>query len=524
MNDQYPFKTYFTSEAHVVKAPDNELQVAKASIKDISTIFHDEEVIEKMQNNPDLLWIASPLCRASEANLNGDCVLASDLAGVYESFQLKFIDEEHSKDVILGAVYDSDFFLANSDIEIEDEQIEQYVNNGYDVDLVIGGYLWRLVCKELCQQIEESSALKDDKFSVSFEILFSEYKIGVSPTRKVNDGRIITQEDPEWESYNSKLKCKGGTGKDGELNVFRILSGMILPSGVGIVGNPASGIKGIQTVTPDMIKVEDEEGPETETEAELLSEQPIEKDNEINKVVEANINNENLSVTENKPINKTNLIMPTKIESVEDIKIELFKEEASASAVTEYIKKELEQKSVQYAQEVKAKEEEALAAEEKAKLAEAQVAELTTSVSALKEQLKELRAAQAAAEAQAAFSARMSALDDTFELDDEDRALMVDEIREIESDEAFAKFMDKNKKLMKEKTKDYKAKMKAKATETAAASKKEEVKVDEVIASVVEDKNQEISRDTEGAVSLTEQVRAAFGRATVVGGKQFSEK
>ncbi len=55
----------------------------------------------------------------------------------------------------------------------------------------------------------------------------------------------------------------------------------------------------------------------------------------------------------------------------------------------------------------------------------------------------------------------MSLIDQTFDLDEDEMALITAEVRDLD-DESFAKWMDKSKKLMKEKTKAFQSREKEK--------------------------------------------------------------
>jgi hypothetical protein len=130
----------------------------------------------------------------------------------------------------------------------------------------------------------------------------------------------------------------------------------------------------------------------------------------------------------------------TKIEEIKEIF-------ASASPfITEIIKKSEElvaqrEADAKRLEEIEAQRLAAIAAQEslKQQLAEIQAV------------LAEVKAATAAAEEDRRFNERMDAVASTFDLTDDERALLIDEIKSL-SDEAFAKWLDKSKLLMREKT------------------------------------------------------------------------
>jgi hypothetical protein len=209
------------------------------------------------------------------------------------------------------------------------------------------------------------------------------------------------------------------------------------------------------------------------------------------------------------------------IKSLDDIKLDLFKNEAQANEVRTFIEKNYVEAANEYAEKLTAKEQEAKAASEAREIAETAVAEFKEKYSALAEELKQLRAEQAAVASEVAFNTRMSALDEEFEFDDEDRALIVDELKLIDSDESFAKYMAKQKKLMKEKTKVFIKEKKEK--EAKASTQTPTVNAAQVIASVIETPNQDISNGVAVTASLKEQLTAALKKNTSVGGKKVQE-
>jgi hypothetical protein len=101
-----------------------------------------------------------------------------------------------------------------------------------------------------------------------------------------------------------------------------------------------------------------------------------------------------------------------------------------------------------------AKASEKIAAERKAAVeaqaaAEKTLAEVKAQLDQISKAHNDMVAAQQAAAAEAAFQARMTAVADTFDLDDEVRADVTEEVKACADDAAFAKWMTKAKKTMK---------------------------------------------------------------------------
>jgi hypothetical protein len=534
----YKYRTFFESFARTIPPIDkNKVKLAIASLNSLTGIF-DEEVLERIRQNPDLLAVSSCLVLADHSNLNGDCVLKEQLLQIAKNFEYKFYDSEHDRASCIGVIDEVGWALYPSNELIDEDQVASEVN---PVQLVVGGYLWRVVAPELCNLIEEASNENSpnyQKISKSFELLFNDYWVCVSPDRNAKNpnARLIAPEDEDFAKYDKKLRANGGDGKDGGMLVFRVLRDGILPVGAGIVRNPASGIKGIAVVGPNS-EVEKEDMEEVESISKLLMKgfekdaiQDSEhlykikkRDGSIHDFISANIyfkeNNGDLSdimevmgfsknleiaekcksisensVNENKSLTNTIMVISSinDIEAQYDAFTKLPAKEATAS-IQKIMEAKILELSEKHAAEQKAKDE-ALASETKAKAdLEARASNLGKAVEALQKQLDEITAKQSAAANEAAFNSRMAALDEVFDLDDEDRAILVDEVKALESEAAFMPWMDKKKKLMKEKTKAYKAEkskcMAKKLTEAGVKFTLDEATLDvkEIFASVKAD-------------------------------------
>jgi len=568
----YKHRTFFESFARTVPPVDKSKEkLAIASLNSLTGIF-DSDVLEKIRSNPDLLAFSSCLVLADAANRNDDAVLREDLIKISENFEYKFMDLEHNRQDCLGVIDEVGWALFPSNELIDKEEL---VENLSPVQLVIGGYLWRIINPELCEFIEEASNENSpnyQKISTSFELLFNDYWVCVSPDRNAKNpnARLIAPEDADFAKYDEKLKVNGGDGKDCGMLVFRVLRDGILPVGAGIVRNPASGIRGIAVV-----------GPDSELKEEKLEETKVEKDEEINAGDWVNIKNnrgsdeckwevystnissvslyypekpnitefkysevrkykgqinaqenilekdKELSVNENKSL--TNTIMV--ISSVNDIEAnfeaftKLPAKEATAS-IQKLFEAKIIEMSDKFAAEQKVKDE-ALATETKAKAdLEARASGLGKAVEDLQAKLDEIALKQTAAANEAAFNSRMAALDETFDLDDDDRAILVDEVKALESEAAFLPWMDKKKKLMKEKTKAYKME-KAKCMEEKMAKAgvkftlaENGIDIKEVFASVVPDKaNTQIPNTPHITENLADKLKALREGITVAGVK-----
>jgi len=519
----YAYRTFLETQARSVPAQSKEKQnLAIASLNSLVNIF-EEEVKEKIAENPDLLVFASNLILANHANKNDDCVLLEDLIQIAEKFEYKQVNLEHNRDLVRGVIDEVGWSIYPSNEVIEEEEIQ---NQSSPVQLVIGGYLWRIVDPELCNLVEESSNEKSDNYlavSTSFELLFNDYLICVSPDKNAlnPNARFITKESSEWESFDSKLKANGGSGKDGGMLIFRILKDEILPVGAGIVRNPASGIKGIVVVNENsVIDVKDTEEQDTE---EKTTEHPL---SEYLDASDESINKEDFSVKQN----KLKLKIPMVIKSLQELEShysDFTKLEAktAVASIQGFMEEKVKELSEKHAAELKEKEEAAAAAEKVRVELESRASNLGKAIEELQAKLAEIEQKQAAAVAEQKFNDRMASLDETFDLEDDDRSILVDEVKAIESDEAFSFWMDKQKKLMKEKTKAYKAEkakyMKEKMAKAGVTVELDEKTLDlkEVIASVKQDSSSvQIPNTPVITEDLREKTLRAFSEGISVAG------
>jgi hypothetical protein len=237
------------------------------------------------------------------------------------------------------------------------------------------------------------------------------------------------------------------------------------------VKKPASGLCGIAVIDKNSpVKPNDEDEMETDA------------SNKNDALVENFINEEKSRVTENKSQQTETIMVIAKIEDIEaqfESFTKLPAKEATAS-IQKIMETEVLKISEKFAADLKAKEDEAKAAlTAKAELEE-RATNLGKAVEELQGKLAQIEQVQAQAAAEQKFNERMAALDEEFDLDGEDdvRALLVEEIKEITTDEVFASYMDKKKKLMKEKTKAYK-KQKAECMKDKMAKAGVKVEVDE---------------------------------------------
>src|SRR5438045_2428002 len=140
--------------------------------------------------------------------------------------------------------------------------------------------------------------------------------------------------------------------------------------------------------------------------------------------------------------------MPLTIKSISDITDENLKQ-CSATVITDFISSEFRNNDEKWkAEQAKLDNQLAEASKNYEKLSQ-EHAQVQESLKAIQATVEALNAEKVAREEVERFNARMGSVTEAFELDDEARAAVVDEIKALASDEAFEKWMTKANVLLK---------------------------------------------------------------------------
>ncbi len=531
------FKTTFGTKIKVIQPSEEEIKETKASLSDLGSLLPHGI---NPEDDPDILYVIGNLAVPGLVNLNDDYLTPEDAVAIYKKFEKKLCDIEHNRSNIVGFIVKS--YLTNFDNKPISEQ--EAIESKQPFYITTIAALWKAANRDLCEFIIEASNPSNpayNKLSLSFEVGFYSYDIGItSEDRNAINAKFYDESSEEYESLDKLLRINGGVGKKDKNIVFRKLKDGIIPLGQGIVGVPAAQVKGLEILT-ESIKKENE--PEQSSEQEKTSEEQLKEviedvvEDKIEDLVEKQISNEeflqyisqiiNLLLSESKIFNKTikNSVSNStnyktmNIEELEkswdEVKVKPTQEvfanvrqvlaDEISKASEDFIKKENEAKALADSL-AKAKEE-----------AEVAQKETLAQLEAIKVELQTLKDAQVAAAKETQFNEHMSLIEQTFDFDEDESALIVAEIRDLDQ-ESFAKWFDKSKKLMKEKTKAFKADKKA-AMEKKACDAGLKLEVDEktldfkqIIASAKQVEANESNIVGEVSVpSILELAQKAFG-------------
>lgn len=563
MEDNDLASTIFAAQLRTIEPTDDDLQEAKASLGLLHALLPPGV---DPADEPDLLFIVANVAVAGLVNLNDDGLTIEVALARYKKFEKKFVDLEHDRKKARGFILHAGLSEFGTDRVITEEEARA-ANKPFNISTV--AVLWKSVDKHLCAYLLENAnpaAPEYKTLSLSFEMGFPKlgYYIAILPAgeREIAKAiRMIAPGDEDHAKYSKALRAYKGTGYSPDNDkdrVYRIMPENVVPLGEGIVSVPAAAVKGIAVIDEPAVDDTTILAPESTAETD-------DSDHDAASITAAEAANTALvaatkgrlnalcdklaknrvspittpvfTLSHSYPMNPADIKKVTDqaaaATKLEDLQVAF----ASAAHIIEALNTESERRFVEIetqkglaAEVAKAKE----TAEAQAKLAGEAQAKVAAELDTVKKQLAEIQTAQANAAAEAEFDSRMTALDEEFDLGKEERALLVDEVRAAPTTEAFAKFMAKQKVLMKDKTKSCKAAKKAadkaKSDELCAALAAKGVKVTagdnvdfvEILASATRTDGTLPNAVQTGGTSLLDQAKDAFSDFTI-GGRDASK-
>jgi hypothetical protein len=495
----FPFQTLFASEPIKIFLPEEkDLTVAKAGIDSLKPFLDSSINLEK---NYDLIGVAFNAFVVNRANKNGQVISTEVALSSVENFKFKPMNVEHKRKNVAGLITGYGFSEYGSDKPLTLEEVKDTKN---PFNVVLSGFVWRIVNEEFAEKLEASSDPSSDSYlsiSTSWEMGFRNFNIAKG-SPNLSEASILS-DDSEITLVKNKLAHFGGSGFDDDGNpLFINLIGEVLPLGIGFTNNPAADVKGVKVFGSDDIE---EELKEESSYAKEVSESSQFKE----KLVETNIisnklETDSLAAASNSFEKEKNKKENNKmlIKSIQDLTDDSLKQ-ICATDIRSLFEEEIKKAGEKFAEEQEAKDKVVAEAEKTRTELEAQLEELKQTGEQLKAELEKIRVEAEAREKQESFQNRMTTLDEEFSLDDEERQVIGEQIKDLDQ-EAFDKWYkafnvfakSKNKKLMMEKKE---AEEKNKEKEETKASSPEEKESAEAIASKQEEKELEAAAVLEKA-------------------------
>ena len=494
-NMDYKYTTTFESPLLACEINESSL-ISKASLDTLAPLVPADIDYE---SNIDLLGVAFNAAVVNKFNKNGDGMDAATAVEYTNNFIHKPTNIEHDKNKIVGHIAAAGYSEFGSNQLLTADQAK---NTTEPFNIALGAVLYKTVNQNFTTLVEKSLDPDDSAFqkvSASWEVGFNDYVLAVG-SDVLSEARIVSDPDKILE-LQGFLRSYGGNGTtdDGE-SIHRLIVGDIYPLGIAYTLNPAAQVKGLYSKISEKSHV-------------FIND----KRDKISQNNNLNVNNEKnfIDMEMEKTLNELKELLSEK----------KFSKEAVAS-MTDTFDQAIRERDEQYRKDV---EEQRLAKEGVTKEYE----ELKSSVSELEEKLNSanerilvFEKEKKAEEAVASFNERMDKLDEKFELDDEDREFLANELKSVENTEAYEAFASKLEVLWKHKNKEvqaeFDAQIQARIDEEVAkrvsTASTEEVKIEEALDSA-EPTDNAVSNNNEAVASekatFRDKFKAAFSRENI---------
>jgi len=475
------YKTIFSSEIRTVVSEEKDEFLALASMVDLEKFIPDIDT----DKDVDLLPIAFNAFVANRVNKNGDVINTASALAMYKNFKNKPINVEHNRDRVIGTLLTAGFSEFGTDKPLTEEEVRE-TENPFNVTL--GGVIWKVVNPSMADFIEDSADPTSEnymKVSASWELGFTDYNIVKLPEGEKNIAKAsFITDQKEIDELSSSLKSFGGDGmsEDGS-RIYRQVINEIIPLGVGLTENPAAEVAGV-SVAQDLEE-------EKSTELSPIVEMREKVVSQIEKIAASKnqVFEEKHSQSGEKAVSQFNRGSNMKVTNINQITDDTLKE-LSASAVSDFIEDELKKASEDFHQEKSRLEDSMKASQEaQAKLEEENKA-IKENLDKVNSALAELESEKTDREAQDTFNSRMSALDEQYELTNEDRQVIATQVKDLD-EETFASYLEQMNVLLSSKDKETLKKAETQEAEKASEVKaSEESKVEEVLDNLEETKEE----------------------------------
>lgn len=526
----FKYKTSFKNEIFASQYINkNNLEISEASLNNLKDLIPKNIDFEK---NVDLLGVAFNAAVINHFNKNDDGIDTSIAKRIQKYFIHKPTNIEHNKNKIVGHIVSTGFYSKDGN-----EKLDEIDDNDKSLfNLSMGAVIYSHLHSVFAEAVEESTREDHEHYhmiSASWELGFNDFHIA-SGSRNLNEAEIVT--DPKHIQELSKyLKAFDGSGEmDDGTPLYRLVVGEVYPLGIGFTSDPAADVKGLLTH-----KKKDEKIIATQP---LDLENLVEENSSENKKNKKNISQSNKIDVIN-PINQISIM--DKKELIENFKALLeekmpehnFSQEAVAN-IGRVIGDAIKSKSEQYEKELLALEEEKKSFTEAEAQMKKDLEDLRSKLEASEEKISSLSNEITDRQNEDLFNSRMEEVDASYELSDEDRKLLVQEVQALDSEQSsFDQYKEKlavmwahkNKEYIAEQEKAFQEKLEAelakrlKEQTESKEEKTEEVEsedqVEEALANTKEEASEVVTNNNSDSSiqepTLKEKFAQAFARENV---------
>lgn len=441
MSKEYKYTTTF--ENIIFASSDIEdSNISQASLESLRPLIPASIDLDK---NIDLLGVAFNAAVVNKFNKNGDGIDSEAAVKIKDYFVHKPANIEHDRDRIVGHIVSAGFSKYSDSSELMSDEEALVEDKAYNIALA--AVVYRTASKEFADLVVNSTDPDSDFFesvSASWEVGFNDYVISVGGD-DLHESTIISNPE-EVKAYSPYLKSLGGKGmlQDGR-KVNRLIVGDIYPLGIGFTSNPAADVKGL-------VAEKGESKPEPSTRKDPID-KLMTKSKKTSHSTQENVLNK--ETYHNNIMDKDQIINEFRAALDEKLGNQDFSEESVASISKVFIEA-IREKGEQYVadlEKAKAEKEEAVQAQNSL---QEKMGEVEQQLQSTQEKLSVLEEENSAREAEIRFNSRMEALNEIYDLDEDDSKIVASEISDLdESEESFAEYQEKLAKVWKHKNKEF---------------------------------------------------------------------
>lgn len=501
MPKEFKYKTTFSDVVTASGDIDSPLiNISKASLDSLKSIIPEDVDLDK---NIDLMAVAFNAAVVNKFNRNGDGIDSEAAVKIKDQFKHKPTNIEHQKQKVVGHIISASFSKKEDNAIMTDEEA---LATEKPFNIALASLIYKSVNPEFANLVQNSVDPESDLYnqvSASWEIGFNDFVLAIGAD-EIDRCKIIEDEE-QINELKANLKAFGGNGKlDDGSPIHRLIVGEIYPLGIGFTSNPAADVQGLTVGPEDTNSIKEEK-------------------------VEKNISQIHISdvITKKHTIMDNNDILNNLVSALEEkVSNKKFSEEAVAT-VSKIINDAILEKNDSFVKEKEALESEKAELSKAAEQTAEEIQKLREELNAAKEQVSALELKDKEQEAIATFDSRMSLVEDIYQLDDESRKVVANELKDLDSsEESFAQFQDKlqivlkhqNKEFIENQQEEFNTKLaeavEKRIQELSSDSASEEEVVEDAIDNaetneeqVIANNNAEVSEEEQ---SLTEKFRKAF--------------
>lgn len=451
MDSSFKYTSSFSSKIAPLSNPSGiDEIIASESLRPLRGIAPPDIDLEK---NIDLIGLVFNAAVANRFNKNDDGIDTETALSIKDYFVHKPANIEHQKSRVVGHIVSAALSKYGTS-ELLDVAEAALSTDPFNISLC--AVIYKTINPEFAELVQRSVDPDDEyyqKVSASWEIGFNSYKLALG-SRILKEAEIISDEAHVGE-LKKYLKAYGGDGKteDG-VPIYRLISGEIFPLGIGFTSNPAAEVKGVEVLKDDGMDLNFKEKRKAKsTSFETAKNFTTQKNSQINSHFAKNDVNLSRETKNVKDMETQEIVQ--KLEEIlsEHSEQKDFSEKAVANVAKLFHDTILEKNEIWKKESVE-KETAIKSLQEAAIAKDSEIEDMKKQLSSTVEDLVKLQESDAKRIANENFNSRMSLLDDVYQLEDEDRAILASELKEVGvEDSEFVAYQAKLAVSWKAKTK-----------------------------------------------------------------------